>query len=253
MSYSKQFLDFANMYQIPKHKFEQIYEQEYDWDDCIYFPHASMYIIQWNGIKDKNEYWETPEIDVYGDYKRGDILMVNEWYGYRNTGKYVWNGEKGIQYDTDRDDYGNMCRGYNVPEEFHPKYWNVSLDGMPAISHNNVIWTKWNKEIGNELRKRMKKVQEEGRRRDIYVFEYEGRRYGCIMGKYGECELNKNGEGYIQYRLEEEDALDLNVLETYSDCDNILPKSILKLKEEEEECMSYGVGYTNMVYMTGYT
>lgn len=61
-------------------------------------------------------------------FQRGDIIHFEQFDSYRNDGKYIYDGKKLIQLDTDYDDYGQVPEEFKVPQEFPPEYWQLSIE-----------------------------------------------------------------------------------------------------------------------------
>ena len=64
---------------------------------------------------------------------RGDVIQL-EWQGeYRNSGKFIWDGEKVLQLDGHLDTYGSVPKELSFPEFPIDHFYG-------AIDHNNIIW-----------------------------------------------------------------------------------------------------------------
>jgi hypothetical protein len=92
---------------------------------------------------DNDDYWEpvTGELITKALYKkppkeilkRGDVIVLDWIGGYRNDGKFLWDGEKIVSLDVDNgDDYGSVPFEFSFPE-FPPNYFLKSID------HNTII------------------------------------------------------------------------------------------------------------------
>lgn len=58
--------------------------------------------------------------------QRGDIVVMhtNTW---RNNGKLIWDGQKGVPLCYEEDDYGHSPAEFTCPEEFPIMHWQVAL------------------------------------------------------------------------------------------------------------------------------
>lgn len=64
---------------------------------------------------------------------KGDVFRLDWISGYRNNGKYIWDGTKAVALDYFPDDYGNIPRKFTFPE--------FPLDHfINTIDHNHYIW-----------------------------------------------------------------------------------------------------------------
>lgn len=99
-------------------------------------------------------YWDPVEIllEKYykkDEWKRGDIIgIINyESFGYRNNGKYIWDGEKLTDLEYSIDDYGSVPNTFLVGKEFNSAlYWTETVD------HNNYIFAQFDKEFVSDLK-----------------------------------------------------------------------------------------------------
>jgi hypothetical protein len=94
-------------------------------------------------------------------WKRGDIIgIVNlEFFGFRNDGKYIWDGDKLIDFDFDNDEFGAIPDTFLVGKEFDSAtYWSSTM-------HNNFIFAQFDRENATDL-----KIL----RQDIFSFKYNG-------------------------------------------------------------------------------
>ena len=80
---------------------------------------------------------------------------------YRNDGLYIYNGNSAEELDFTIDDYGalsNKYRLFEAPNYFTKDHWhkideskNGTLQAMPYISHNNIVWITNNKQIRDNI------------------------------------------------------------------------------------------------------
>lgn len=73
-------------------------------------------------------------------WKYGDVIgVINEWlYGYRNEGKFMWNGIDMISLDDDNDEYGA------VPDTFVVgQHTNCAMYWSDIINHNDFVYAKF--------------------------------------------------------------------------------------------------------------
>jgi len=63
----------------------------------------------------------------------GDIIYFSWVIGYRNCGKFIWNGKHILELDSEIDEYGSVPSNFRFPEyplnHFHD-----------SITHNYIIW-----------------------------------------------------------------------------------------------------------------
>lgn len=71
-------------------------------------------------------------LNKHADLRRGDIIFVQPQLGYRNDGKYIYDGEHILELADEPDDYGTIPEEFQAGE-FPPMYW-VNL-----IVHNSYI------------------------------------------------------------------------------------------------------------------
>jgi len=67
---------------------------------------------------------------------RGDVVILDTDAGYRNDGKFIWNGKKVIDLYTEVDDYGSLPPEIEIADDndFEPDSWEDLID------HNEYIW-----------------------------------------------------------------------------------------------------------------
>lgn len=95
---------------------------------------------------------------VTSDWMRGDVIGIKnvEDYGYRNVGKYMWDGKKLVELSEEFDEYGHVPYEFLVGKEFHAMYWRNT------IVHNELVCAKF-------VKKDMKNVKLED---DSITFDY---------------------------------------------------------------------------------
>lgn len=76
---------------------------------------------------------------VTSDWMRGDVIGIKNIknYGYRNVGKYMWDGRKLVELDEEYDEYGHVPIEFLVGKEFHAMYWRNT------IVHNELVYAKF--------------------------------------------------------------------------------------------------------------
>lgn len=78
--------------------------------------------------------------EINADLVKGDLIIFDAVAGYRNDGVAIFNGTKIINLSYEPDDYGNLPNSFRVIEDNVPiKYWSTE-NGLPGISHNNIVW-----------------------------------------------------------------------------------------------------------------
>jgi hypothetical protein len=96
-----------------------------------------------------DEEWATFDLSstiqqyVTKDWVRGDVVGVTntEGYGYRNTGKYMWDGKKLVQLNDEYDEYGHVPSKFMVGKEFdNAMYWSKVID------HNEFVYATFAKQ-----------------------------------------------------------------------------------------------------------
>ena len=67
---------------------------------------------------------------------RGDVVTLDTDAGYRNDGKFIWDGKKVIGLYTEVDDYGSLPPEIEIADDndFEPDSWEDLID------HNEYIW-----------------------------------------------------------------------------------------------------------------
>lgn len=88
-------------------------------------------------LKQLTKYLEEHSIEV----KQGDVIELICESGYRNTGVFLYDGEKVINLYAEVDDYGSVppemkILDFKAPAEkfFEPKHW------LGEIDHNSIVW-----------------------------------------------------------------------------------------------------------------
>ena len=64
---------------------------------------------------------------------RGDVIYLGWMDDYRNSGKFLWDGEKVVNLNHNIDDYGSVSEEFTFPE-FPLNHFYSSID------HNHIIW-----------------------------------------------------------------------------------------------------------------
>ena len=91
------------------------------------------------GFKTAEQYGKSTERTILGrinkfikpeNILRGDVIYITGIAGYRNEGKYIWNGEKATPLDFTLSDYGSLPRVYeiNTTNNFIPTSWLDLID-----------------------------------------------------------------------------------------------------------------------------
>lgn len=65
--------------------------------------------------------------------RRGDVILLEPFLGYRNDGKLLYDGNQIIDLGREMDEYGNIPEDFQVIEEFPPLYW------IDFIEHNEYV------------------------------------------------------------------------------------------------------------------
>ena len=68
--------------------------------------------------------------------RRGDVIVLEEFGGYRNDGKLIYDGEKLIPFDDTEDEYGHLPREFTVNEI-------GSLYVAEVVEHNKLVWARF--------------------------------------------------------------------------------------------------------------
>lgn len=144
-------------------------------DKCsnlLYVPSASyheivLYDNDWGIINESLvwSYWDMAYnfLEKYykkEEWKRGDIIgIVNlEFFGFRNEGKYIWDGDNLIDLDFN-DGIGTIPDTFLVGKEFDSAtYWS-------SVIHNNFIFAQFDRENVTDLKTLG---------HDIFSFKYNG-------------------------------------------------------------------------------
>lgn len=132
----------ANLYfKLARHKsriFNLQYNRYIEYAEYMYrkkYGHPINIIYTDGNYEKLNKY----VIETHPDILRGDVVMFNG-DDYRNSGKFVWDGERLINLDWHGDDYGNAPEEICFPE--------VPLDFFfSSISHNTYIYISEEKAI----------------------------------------------------------------------------------------------------------
>lgn len=83
------------------------------------------------------------------NWKYGDVICItnSENYGYRNGGKYMWDGENVIDLDYEHDDYGTVSSKFLVGKDFNTAmYWSDSID------HNSIVFAQFDTKYITDLK-----------------------------------------------------------------------------------------------------
>ena len=136
------FADYRDMYQNdPRQLYEIINKKskivELSGED---FPEMAAR-IQEDEVSEEDLQWMTDQIIPHlSDLPllRGDVFHLEWQEEYRNSGKFIWDGEKVLELDGALDDYGAVPKEFSFPE-FPIDHFYESID------HNNLIWIAPNK------------------------------------------------------------------------------------------------------------
>ena len=107
------------------------------------------------GFKNESQYKKSTERTILGrinkfidtrKINRGDVIYITGITGYRNQGKYIWNGEKATSLDYDSFEYGALPYIYEISDtnSFEPKSW------LNLIDYYSFVW--FSPEIINRLK-----------------------------------------------------------------------------------------------------
>lgn len=72
-------------------------------------------------------------LDSMKDLRRGDLIGLSPFMGYRNDGTFIFDGQKAIELAEEPDEYGSVPGIFSVPDEFPVRYW------LNLITHNNYV------------------------------------------------------------------------------------------------------------------
>lgn len=90
----------------------------------------------------------------YPGIKRGDVISP-EGGGYRNKGRYIYDGKNIVSLEDSPDDYGTLPKMFSFPE-FPLNYW-YGDDGQYLIDNNEYAWVNLDRsEISEELYKNLR-------------------------------------------------------------------------------------------------
>lgn len=87
----------------------------------------------------------TEELRTHLDIRRGDVVFIEDYLGYRNNGMMIFNGKRVIPLDSEPDDYGTVPKEFQVITEFPIMYW------CDTITHNSYVPFNFSKHIPNPL------------------------------------------------------------------------------------------------------
>lgn len=146
--------------------------------------------------------------DIVETIRRGDVVRIKD-LGYRNDGKFMWDGEKAVSLIYDIDEYGSLPSCFTVLNgEFTLDWWEHT------ISHNSIVWIDFNP-FAKELLENLKKIEihEVG---SIYrcastSFRYEDVEYVVIIEPFVSSSLDEleetdtynEGEAFLKMILKE--------------------------------------------------
>lgn len=102
---------------------------------------------------------EVKKLPEFPNIKFGDLVYNVEVGGYRNDGLYIYDGEKLLDLDNKKDDYGHLPQKFRVLEKhpthdfiIPPTYW-AGCGGQRGVDHNSIVWfdhtQKRNELLGN--------------------------------------------------------------------------------------------------------
>jgi hypothetical protein len=66
--------------------------------------------------------------------RRGDLVVLAEAAGYRNDGKFIYDGERIVPLAFDADEYGHLPPAFLAITEFEPMHWHS------LICHNSYVY-----------------------------------------------------------------------------------------------------------------
>ena len=82
------------------------------------------------------------------NWKKGDIIGIESRMGYRNQGKFFWNGNSIIDMKTDIDDYGSVPNAFPITgkaDGFDAHTW------FNVVDHNAIVPVNFGAKIGREI------------------------------------------------------------------------------------------------------
>lgn len=105
------------------------------------------------------------------ELKRGDIIGGG---GYRNEGRYIFDGENIVELDTSVDDYGALPPEYKFPA-FPLNYWYDPLSREYLIDHNEIQWIDL-PQFEDELRRNLRGPIQPDQGYATFI-DYQGKKY----------------------------------------------------------------------------
>lgn len=199
--------------------------------ECIYAPTSKIHVVNTDDninvdIKELIQYTEP----IKHTMKKGDIIFVENDIGYRNTGKYLYDGKEVVNLSSDMDDYGTIpLWAMDLPMTYFTmpsKALNGEGNGeLGIIDHNAFIPIARNKE---EVSAWVNKINEAYRKKG-------DNDYIIIDGKY--MILNCDEE----YHAEEKNYLYLvqrnyfqNIMREEMPTHSIIHRSFLNARHNEK-------------------
>ena len=220
------FIEFVEKHKIPKELHANLFANGLDNKDGVapknwralskhfaYIPMAGKHIIKLSKA-DLNIYKDGGGDGHVGidhinftkyrkpDWKRGDVIYIEQEMDDRNDGVLMWDGKKGVMLDYDYDEYGAVSSDFTVGNEFKPYYW-----AGQHIVHNNIIHVQFNATVAKQANKWFSDCTEN--EHNILSFKYDDQQWGFIYNfdsTYGNTFqrdndklLDKNGRGLMCY------------------------------------------------------
>lgn len=115
--------------------------------------------------------------------KRGDLILIEKINKkkvdkHRNNGKFIWDGKKFMELESEYDEYGSIRKDFLTFDEFPLGYW------YEAIDHNCISMVSPNR------LKYLKKDKDEFDT-DFYIYEFTGNDKTYKVGCETELDLDK--------------------------------------------------------------
>jgi len=140
------------------------------------------------------------------DLVKGDLIIFDAVAGYRNDGVAIFDGVSIINLSYEPDDYGNLPKSFRVIEDNVPiNYWSTE-NGLPGISHNNIVWFDHSKVLTQCLH---------NIRHLSTSFIYNDEQYRIVYEKYDNIDDPSELEFNLRFILN--DITDLIPFESFSE------------------------------------
>lgn len=275
------FKNLVEIHNIPKSKHEKLLKNGIknkaginpkDWEklssQMIYLPeYGKMHEITLSDsdLEDFHMYDNLSMIAKYkkNTWKRGDVIVVEQEGGDRNSGKCMWNGKEVVPLDANLDDYGAISEEFRVGSEFSAHHWSIYVPGyISMIDHNQFVHVKFTPEIAKEINAFVKAACDRAMNKrqfpsfghpdcEAFVFQFKNEKWAVVanFNDSNTCRyfaqhdaLDKKGEGVLCYVLPSfiyEEELNKN--------DGIF---VFEEKGITEELLAQGVSIKNVLLLS---